>query len=213
MTRNSLLITTALIIVASVSGVAAQPGASAGSLVRNGVVNRDTNDEFLCTYGQFNVSDYSSVASASSSTILWTHVAVPVIGRGQTVDRILVKEALGTATNGSEFSVGIYKSTSKGFPGTLLAGGTGVATDRCEQVGVPIAPTKLKKGRGYWIEEMAGPGGYPNIVYWAKNPRSKAKAYVQTYKYRHQSSTISSSTSHWTQQSSGPYFKLQGTRN
>jgi hypothetical protein len=232
MFKNGLLISTALRTVASLL-FAVQPAASAQKRMQDIVAGRDANAEFLCTYGQFLVSAYSDNLngySAWSST--WNHVAVPVREHGQTVSRIKVIEAQASNTSNSAFSAGVYSNTPSGFPGKLIAGGTGKAGPTCGPVTIKIAPTKLKRHTTYWIEETTSTPGCPSSMragsvakprgfrppecssyvglYWEANPRTKRKAYVQHHYEQGDSGTVSSSyTTPWKQQSTGPYFRLK----
>jgi hypothetical protein len=171
------------------------------------VADRDANARFLCTYGEFGVSfQFSGQSSYLHST--WERVAVPVTGHGQTVSRIIVMEAQDSRTRTDAFLAGIYSNSPSGFPGKRIAGGKGRAGRRCGPVEISIPPTTLKPKTKYWIEEKAGHATSYTSLYWATNPNTKRKAYVQTHK-RTCSSSCSSSTSPWTKQSQGPWFKLK----
>lgn len=182
-------------------------GAPAGALAQTNmhVASRDPNARFLCNYGQFLVSDFSS-HSGSFYSSGWRQVAVPVIGHGQTVTQILVLEQFSASASAS---VGIYRASSGGFPGSLIAGNWFAGRSRCGRRTVSIRPTTLKANRKYWIEERAGHRGLEHIrAYWEANPKAKQKAYVQTH-WLFSSVSRSSSTSPWTKQSMGPWFKLR----
>ncbi|HEX4077979.1 MAG TPA: hypothetical protein VHX61_03775 [Rhizomicrobium sp.] len=209
MIKKGLLTTTALILVASVSGVAARPEATAGSRMRNIVASRDANEEFLCNYGHFNVS-YVFTSSSGTTLSTWTHVAAPITGHGQTVHGIIVEEQLGRFSSYSspEFSVGIYSNSPSGFPGKLIAGGSGKLPYKCARTEVSIPRTKLKRKTTYWIEEtVPQPFSATNSAYWAIDPKTKHRAYVQSHYYH--SSHSSSSTTAWRLQTAGPYFRLK----
>jgi hypothetical protein len=205
MFKSGLLATTAFVVVGSLSFAATQISARAA----NTGATQDRNREFLCTYGQFDVSSYSSWPSSS---ILrgWTHVAVPIVGRGKTVDRIIVREGSGGHKDGGEFSAGIYSNSPSGLPGRLIAGGTGRPSKHCGHAQVSIAPTRLKWNKAYWVEERVPLQGSKVDDYWAINPRAANKAYEQSYYYYYSDSGHSySSTSPWTQQSAGPWVNLR----
>ena len=207
MFRSRLLATTAFVVVGSMSFLVAQSGAVARPVTLG--PNRDRNAAFLCTYGAFDVSYFREGRSGGSSFYLtWTHVAVPLKGRGQTVSRIIVKEA-DYARKRAQFSAGIYGSSAHGKPGNLIAGGTGQAVPgKCSDVTIPITPTKLSEKTNYWLEETV----QHNYKYsWAVDPATKHKAYLQ----KHFSSSywnsggFHSSTTPWTKQNSGPWFRLR----
>ncbi|HEX4158059.1 MAG TPA: hypothetical protein VHY79_06260 [Rhizomicrobium sp.] len=203
MFRCALLVTTAFVVVGSLSFAAAQSAAVAQPATAG--PGRDRNNDFLCTYGQFDVS-LSHSANSAHYQQAWTHVAVPITGRGQTVDGIVVKEGHSANTYGNKFLAGVYSNAASGMPGGLLSGGMGRAPKRCGTVTIPIAPIKLENNKTYWIEEMATlHGHHTDILYWAINPKTKHKAYVQHYS----SSSGTQHTSPWTKQSSGPWFRLK----
>jgi hypothetical protein len=211
MFKMSLLATTALLVVASVSCVTARPTITAGSQLRDSVANRDTNDEFLCTFGDYSVSYYFHSSSSDDST--WTHEAVPITGKGKVVKNIIVREAREKSTASPEFSAGIYSNTASGLPGRLIVGGTGQAPRTCQQVTIPIAPTKLKARTTYWIEETVPKPSLNqhlsglNEAFWATNPKSMRKAYVQSHYST--SSGNKSSTTPWMMQSGGVYGRVK----
>jgi hypothetical protein len=203
MFRRGLLVTTALILAASISGAAARSAASAGSRMRDSVASRNVNDEFMCTYGQFTVYYLHDQASGASYTA-WEHVAVPITGRGKTVSRIIVEQLRGTSR--PNFSAGIYSNTPSGLPGNVIALGTAKANSKCAEVAISIAPTRLEDKKIYWIEEEAPQGGKAKIeTYWAINPKAKQRAYVQ----EHHGSSSSSYTSPWSEESAGPYVRVR----
>lgn len=180
------------------------------------VADRDANARFLCTYGQFEVT-FSSVNQSGSRRFDWEHVAVPITGHGQTVSRIIVMEGRNPRTpRDATFSAGIYSNNKKGFPGKLIANGTGSAGSSCGPVTINIPPTTLMARTKYWVEEKTkkhhNPSGAAYISFaWYTNPKTKHKAYVQTgaaecsigvscYKKTH---------SPWTEQTTGPWFRLK----
>jgi hypothetical protein len=232
MLRMGLLTSTAMTAVALLlSGV---PGAYARTDMH--VASRDPNMRFLCTYGQFVVSAFSAFHSGGHKIAsAWEHVAVPVTGRGQTVSRIRVIESPSEFMFNPSFTTGIYSNTASGFPGQLIAGGTGRVGASCGPVTIKITPTTLKRHTTYWIEETTAvqprcptsmwPGsddsrrryrpslcsGYSswNSLYWVADPSATRNAYVQTHWWHKFGKNSSSSTSPWTEQSTGPYFKLK----
>jgi len=208
MFRIGLLATTAL-IAASLSAVAAPASASEESRMRDSVISRDANGEFLCTYGGFKVEAESGGSSYSFGSS-YMRVAVPIIGHGQTISRIGVVDSPIKYASSHDFTVGIYSNTPSGFPGNEIAGGNTEAFRPCHRIILPIPPTVLKRKTTYWIEEIAYrvggncPHGCRNAVDWKTDPNAKHKAYVQ-YHYYATSSHSSSYTSPWTLQTAGPY--------
>jgi hypothetical protein len=218
MLRINLLLTTAFVVATALSSVAApsiavaQPAAAASG--------RDSNSEFLhnygCAEGAYVVDAFWSSYSGWL-TSYWEHVAVPIIGRGQTVHEIVVKEGYRVSSqfpNDNNFSIGIYTNSVKGFPGQLLAGGSGVARRAdCGPVTISIPATKLSRRKKYWIEEttIAGHRDYSsslNDVIWDLAPNSKPKAYKQNGYFDYHSGYTSSITP-WTQLPGKPYFRLK----
>ena len=184
------------------------------------VADRDTNARFLCTYGNFLVSSYYFDDSNSSYYYDWRHVAARVTGHGQIVRRIKVVEAQSAGTSHSAFSVGIYSNTASGLPGNAIAVGKGKIGPNCGPVNVSIPRTTLKSNQKYWIEERTSIpkncSQYSTFcsslagLYWEADPNSKRKAYVQTYRrYSCAGGLCSSSTSPWTKQTKGPFFRLK----
>ncbi|HEX4158060.1 MAG TPA: hypothetical protein VHY79_06265 [Rhizomicrobium sp.] len=214
MFKNGLLATTAIVVVGTFSFVAAQSAALARPATAG--LERDKNREFLCSYGSFAVSGYNFRFSSSYFVSGWTHVAVPIVGRGQTVKSITVGEARGSHTHGAEFTAGIYSNSASGSPGAAISVGRGKAPKSCRRVNVPIAPTTLERGTTYWVEETValarrakgGFGDRPHAqFFWAVNPRTTHKAYVQSGSYS--SASNGGFSTSWIAQSQGPYFKLK----
>lgn len=206
MFKMGLLTSTALTAIALVLS-----GAPAAAETQTGmsVAGSDTNARFLCDYG-FLVSANSSAASCCRGSG-WHHVAVPVTGHGQTVNRIEVDEKRGRRTATATFSAGIYSNTASGFPGKLIAGGTGKISRKnsCARVNISIPPTTLNPKTKYWIEEtMHNQKRSESDFYWEPDRYAKRKAYVQYHYYSSGPSGISY-TSPWTKQSQGPYFRLK----
>jgi hypothetical protein len=184
------------------------------------VAARDANARFLCTYGNFLVSSYYFDDSNSSYYYTWRHVAIRVTGHGQTVSRIRVIEAQSAGTSHSAFTVGIYSNTASGLPGKAIAVGKGKIGPSCGPVKVSIPRTTLQSNQKYWIEERTSIAKncsqYSTFcsslagLYWEANPNTKRKAYVQTNRrYISAGGSSYSSTSPWTKQTKGPYFKLR----
>ncbi|HEX4159287.1 MAG TPA: hypothetical protein VHY79_12510 [Rhizomicrobium sp.] len=215
MFRCGLLATTALVIVGSLSFLAAQSAAVARAPTLGPERNR--NQEFLCNYGELPVSGFSYYAYSRGSEFFsgWTHVAVPVVGHGQTVRRITVAEGESRSPNGTQFLAGIYSNTASGLPGYPIAVGIAKAPPSCRKVHVQIASTTLEPNTKYWIEETA-PRDLPQSkrpshrfthVYWATDSRTRPKAYVQSHYYS--SFHSYSYTTPWTRQPVSPFFKLK----
>jgi hypothetical protein len=206
MFRKNLLLTTAFVAAAALPSVAALARPAAAGL------GHDSNDEFMCTYGQLAPSANAESSSTTYSSG-WRHVAVPIVGKGKVVNRIIVKEARSASTASPEFSAGIYGDTPSRTPGKLIAGGIARAPRACGNVTIRIAPTTLKAGKTYWIEETVltphinGPSFQRNEVYWAINPKSRRRAYVQSY--YNISNSNHSSTTPWTRQRQGVYLRVK----
>jgi hypothetical protein len=207
MVRKCLLITTAMIVVGSFSFFVAQSAAVARPVTA--AAKRDRNQEFLCSYGEFDVSR-SSTSHSQSRHSNWTHVAVPIIGHGRTVNRIVVSEGRDAhIVAGSQFTIGIYKNSRRGVPGKLITAQTSKAPSKCEQFSVYITPTRLKRGKAYWVEEtIRGYGSSDTQIAWAINPKAINKAYLQYHTYSSRSGSSGSYTSPWEPASSGPYLRL-----
>jgi len=197
-------------------------GAPTGAYAQTGmqVTGEDSNACFLRTYLNFLVSSYYADDSGSSYSYAWHHVAVGITGHGQTVSRIRVMEAQSTSASRSNFTVGIYSNTASGFPGNAIAVGKGKIGRSCGSVKVSIPRTKLKRNQKYWIEEQTSiPKNCSQQssfchslagVYWQTDPKSRRKVYVQTYyHYIGPTGSNSSSTSPWTKQTQGPFFRLK----
>lgn len=206
MFKKSLLTTTAMVVVGTLSSIATLVSAAAQPLrVAHG---RDRNREFLCQYGSFEVSRRNEADSGSYSGG-FQRVAMPILGRGQTVHRIIVKNG----SNGyrPKFAVKLRASDSHGLPGKELARGHGISPEMCNEVLVRIHPTVLENGRTYWVEETVPVPNYEtNSTYWAIDPKATVNAYMESY-YRHSvsSSLQSSSMTPWTKQHKGVYVRLK----
>ena len=184
------------------------------------VAGRDANARFLCTYGNFLVSSYYADDSGSSYYYSWRHVAVRVTGHGQTVRRIKVMEAQSATTSHSAFTAGIYSNTASGLPGNAIAVGKGKIGPSCGPVEVSIPRTTLKRNQKYWIEEQTSIpkdcSQHSSFCHslaglnWEADPSTKRRAYVQTYRlFYGPAGSSSSSTSPWTKQTKGPWFRLK----
>ena len=216
MLKNWLLTTTFLILAGSVffspgeagensagqpRGVAMSAVGGAGDRVSAiqtrmsfGNPGRDRNRDFLCTYGYDVYYRYHIYDSWSS--IYWQHYAVPIKGRGTLVREIVVTDEPYSHTYSSSFNVGIY-SSANGHPGSLIAGGSGIAKGSCRRTEVVIPKTLLTAGKKYWVVEDAPPhnkGGRFNEVIWGyKSNATRENALYQTFF----SSAFSSSLSDW----------------
>lgn len=212
MFRKALLATTALLCIASLSSAAAPPDAPAGSRMQNIVPDRDANSEFLCDYGGLLVSESIMGYSGSDYSYVWTHVAVPLMGHGQTVKQIITRQV--SSAYAVSVSAGIYSNSRSGFPGHLIAGGHGSTHGACETLTISIPPTTLAQKSTYWVEEMVPLPRYsePNSTHWAIDRRSKFRAYTQYHTGYHSSGGWSSIgyTSPWTKVGGGrPYLRLR----
>ena len=213
MLRKNLLLTTAF-VVATASLFLAAPAALAQPATVG--VGRDSNKEFLRTYGgdagcagqYFTISSYSANYGSSSFVSDWTNVAVPITGYGKTVQEIVVKEEYSSGHT-SSFSAGIYSNTSSGFPGRLIAGGTGIAVAGCGKVTISIRPTRLSRGTIYWVEETAPRNPSSVHMYWKAALHPRHTAYSQSHWARDKHSNFSSYTSPWTLLQGAPYLRLR----
>lgn len=202
MFRTGLLVSTAMTAVTLLL-----PGAPVQAQTNMYIASHDPNTRFLCTYGQFRVSAQNAYLHSSDFFSHWRHVAVSVVGQGQTVSQIKVIEATSSYTYNPHFWVGIYNNTASGYPGSLITSGKGRATSICRRVQIRINPTTLERKTKYWVVEWVAPRRYSmtDALFWIADPKAKSKAYVQYY-----SKTVSgSSTSPWMEQSAGPYLTLK----
>jgi hypothetical protein len=209
---SSAMTAVTLLLLGAPTGAYAQTGMHAAS--------RDPNARFLCNYGNVLVSSYYADDSGSSYYYAWRHVAVRVTGHGQAVNRIRVMESQSASTSRSAFTVGVYSNTTSGFPGNVIAVGKGKIGPGCGPVKVSIPRTTLKRNQKYWIEERTSIpqncSQHSSFCHslaglsWEAGPNSKRKAYVQTHRhYLGPTGSSSSSTSPWTKQTTGPFFKLK----
>jgi hypothetical protein len=209
MFKCALLVTTAIVVAGSLSFRAAGSAAQA----RPAAADRSTNNEFLCSYGYFDVSSFISSYSGTVANH-WTRLATPIKGTGKTVHQIIVREALGSKTDGARFLAGIHRNTPAGVPGQMIAQGSAKAPDTCGTVSISIPPTRLKSGEIYWIEERVPAPPFNNFassqenqVFWAADPKAGRKAYA---KYRAwYSDHLHSSVIPWTAQSEGVYARVK----
>ncbi len=211
MFRCGLLTTTAFVVVGSISLLATQSWAIARSATAEPA--RDRNEEFLHTYstGKFLVSfTWTETGSQGRHYVAehWQHVAVPIIGKGQTIDSIIVKESANSSQ--TAFSVAIYNSSGFYEWGTAKAN-----KKHASEVVIQIPTATLQKDTTYWISEIV-PYCQPckSKAYWKVNKHTGLKAYVQDgYWYNSFSSGgyswSSSSSGPWTMQSAGPYVKVR----
>ena len=219
MLRNSLLLTTAFVVVGTLSFLVAQSTAIAGPM--NVGVVRDRNSEFLhaytgghgwCGKRSFSVSAYSVALTSDSIIGGWQYVAVPVTGSGKSVNRIYVREGYDHEyPSADRFSVGIYSNAPSGFPGKLIAGGKASASPSCGIVAVSVPSTKLAHKTVYWVEETAPISNHYsslNYAYWKAASHSRRKAYVRTKRWHWSQGSSSSQTSPWKELSAAPFFRL-----
>lgn len=224
MFRNLLLVTTALLAVASMTPTEAQniAGAHADRMAARHMAlevahrGHDKNTEFLCTYGGY---DVSAGWSSSSETLdsSWKQVAVPIRGHGRAVDTIVVHTGTSDPKGSRQFSAGIYGNTLKDRPGNLIAGGKSRAGQHCGKREIAIPRTVLEDGKKYWVVESVprptGPrGGARNLVSWGIDPVARDDAYSQyhTFSYSYPSSG-SSYTSPWRRIKTGraPFVRVR----
>src|ERR1700733_3369288 len=182
MLRKNLQLTTAFFVAATVSSLAA-PTAGPGA----GALRHDSNHEFMQTYckgGYFTVSDKFFERSSQNASSAWEHVAVPVMGKGQTVTGIIVDEGYKYASaNG--FSAAIYSAAPSGYPGQLIAGGTAQGKSRCGKITIPITSTTLASKVKYWIEETVPRAeSSDRVMYWKLAPHAKHRAYAQIHQWK-----------------------------
>ncbi|HEX3666163.1 MAG TPA: hypothetical protein VHU23_13140 [Rhizomicrobium sp.] len=210
MFKSNLLVTTAFVVVGSLSFSTAQSRPSAHPSLAQ-IAGHDNNHEFLCSYGSFKVSHYGS-SSDSSYSSTWTHVAMPIMGHGKKVDRIIVANE-GTV-GVRRLQVKLRTSNASDLPGDPVAGRTVLARrNKCRHIEIPIHPTLLEKGKTYWIEETMPRTGYvyyDDTTRWAVDPKATRKAYVQKHRWYVNSHGVSHSfTSPWTNHSSGVYVRVR----
>jgi hypothetical protein len=208
MFRNGLLVTTAMVIVGSLSFLAAQSAAIARPVTDG--TSRDVNSEFLANYGPFSVytSAYSSSGSRHSR---WRHLAVPITGRGTTVRSIVVREEAERGTCSKLLSAGIYSNTASNLPGRQIAGGKSKLARHWQSVTIPITPTNLLNKTKYWVEETVPWNRCyyaENLAAWKVRPHARRHAYVQTHFFHSSGFESSSSTSPWTKKPSGPWLRV-----
>jgi len=149
--KTILFATTALFGMAAI--------ATAGPLPAREVASSghplDANQRFLCTYGFSLYTKTWWVSSAHvSKAHKWERAAVPLIGKGRTVNEITVANAPPSSSwsSGTGVAVALYS----GFrPYHRLANGLIERVETCSAVKVSILPTKLLKGKKYWIVEKA----------------------------------------------------------
>ena len=217
MFKMGLLTSTAMTAVALLLS-----GAPTGAYAQTDmhVADRDANARFLCNYGQFNVSFLYNEISGSFISSAWQEVAVPITGQGQTVRHITVMEARNPrASRYGPFTAGIYSNRPSGFPGALIANGRAKAPQSCRRIEISIAPTTLQANTTYWIEERMEHyyRGSDSLFQasWEINPKAQQKAFVRNHHRKclggqcSHSYSISSSTTPWTKQTQGPWFKLK----
>lgn len=134
-----LIATTALVCVTSLAAADTLPERQSGS----GHGGLDTNQEFLCTYG-FKLYSYFDDYFGG-----WNLAAAPIIGKGTTVNEIIVADgpSFGYARNG--FEVAIYSSYRDKPKNQLVS--ASARQPGCGRVKVPISPITLESGKKYWI--------------------------------------------------------------
>ncbi len=142
-----LIATTALVCVTSLATAGTLPERQAGS----GHSRLDANQEFLCNYG-FKVHAYSGDSYFSGS---WVRAATPVIGKGASVNEIIVEDGPQVTSGAGGIQVAIYTS-HLGKPATELVSEYARPSE-CGRVKLPISPISLEKGTKYWIVQSVAP--------------------------------------------------------
>ncbi len=176
--KSLLIATTALVSVFSLVSATGQPDRQAAS----DHYTPDANREFLCNYG-FTVS---TVTSSSSYFVGWTRVATPVIGKGKKVREIIVADAPLKSAAPSGFSVAIYSTLNGTFKGGLVSATVG-QPKQCGRIKVPISPTRLAKGKNYWIVETErapfSQSGYSpvNSMRWLYDKRPRLRSSTDAF--------------------------------
>jgi len=124
---------------------------------------KDANRKFLCNYGYaLSFSGFSS----GNSTDSWNVAAVPIIGTGKFVNKIVVAD-----TGDHEAQYGFYvelleNQSKSNRPGRVIFSAQVYPRSiRCAEREVPIPPTRLKYGKTYWVEEFAAIAFYVNATW------------------------------------------------
>lgn len=158
-----LIATTALVCVTSLATAGTLPERETGS----SQTRLDTNGEFLCTYG-------IKIAVFGDDYLFgaWKRAATPIIGKGNPVNEIIVKDGPSSGYSNTGFRVGIYSSHG-GIPQNELVGAS-VTQHQCGHVKVPITSTTLEKGKKYWVVETA-------LVASSAVPPSGSNAFLWVY--------------------------------
>jgi len=138
-----LIATTALVCVTSLAMAGTLPERQPGS----GHSALDTNGEFLCNYG-FQLHAYSD-----DTVVFWERAATPVIGKGESVNEIVVEDGPSGGTRPNGFQVAIYTS-HLGKPKTELVAAS-AKQPGCGRVKVPTSPITLEMGKKYWIVQTS----------------------------------------------------------
>ena len=165
-----LIATTALICVTSFARAGTLPERQAGSS-QSGL---DANQEFLCTYG------FTLYAGSDDSFFGWTRAATPIIGKGTTVNEIIVEDGPSGGTHPSGFHVAIYSSHS-GIPNKKLVEAKARQTT-CGRRSVRISPVTLEQGKKYWVVEEVSENccSASNSMVWVYDKKRTHGALSQT---------------------------------
>ncbi len=198
-----LIATTALVCVTSLAMAGTLPERQAGS----GHSGLDTNQEFLCTYG------FRLYAHASSSAAGWNRAATPIIGKGETVDEIIVEDGPSVGQDHNGFRVAIYTS-HRDIPKTELVSAS-AKQPGCGRVKVPISPITLEYGKKYWIvQTKVLPSDFQyrasSSIVWLYDTKRTHGALSQSATWFCASITCSSNFSPWIPITGGvPYARVR----
>lgn len=143
--KTLLIATTALVCVTSLATAGTLPRRETGSSQSR----LDTNGEFLCNYG-FQLYTYVD-SSFGFYFSKFERAATPVIGKGESVNEITVSDG----QNDSGFQISIYTSYLNKPKAKLVSAYTLDVHRGCGRVNVGISPTKLERGKKYWIVQKA----------------------------------------------------------
>jgi hypothetical protein len=208
-----LAATTALVSVASIALAGPLP-AREHEFSHYGL---DANDTFLCDYGGFDIHVmyyWDSFNISHPHGYDWTHAAVPVKGKGETVSEIMIADELVSAPlSGYPVSVAIFSSRHN-QPFKKLVSTSATASSACGTT-ISIFPIKLKKGKKYWIVEglpvdcsTNSCGVFATVKWFYATTRAHGALY-QTHSSCSSRNCHHSSTSPWEPITGGtPYVKL-----
>jgi hypothetical protein len=127
----------------------------------------DANKKFLCDHGYKVTSDYYYRNSGSGNSelyISWVRVAMPITGRGRSVNTVLVAEGPDGNQRGPKFRVDIFTNTASGMPGHVIAHSRTRGARSCSLKEMSIPATFLKADKTYWLVEET-PVRYQRTIY------------------------------------------------